>query len=36
MSTSDTEHSGRLDEVTTPKMTDKIHDMVLDGRRLKT
>lgn len=34
-STTDAERSGRPNEVTTPKMVDKIHDMVLQDRRVK-
>jgi len=35
MSTSDTEHSGRPVEATTPEIVDKIHDMVMDDGRAK-
>ncbi|XP_029156896.1 SPARC-related modular calcium-binding protein 1-like [Nylanderia fulva] len=35
MSTSDAEHSGRPVEATIPKIIDKIHDMVMDDRRVK-
>ena len=35
MSTSDAECSGRPVEATTPEIVDKIHDMVMDDRRLK-
>ena len=34
-STKDEHHSRRLEEVTTPEMIDKIHDMVLKDRRIK-
>uniref|UniRef100_T1HJ95 Uncharacterized protein n=1 Tax=Rhodnius prolixus TaxID=13249 RepID=T1HJ95_RHOPR len=33
--TSDAERSGRPVEVTTPEIIDKIHDMVMDDRRVK-
>jgi histone-lysine N-methyltransferase SETMAR len=33
--TSDAERSGRPNEVTTPEIVDKIHDMVLEDRRVK-
>uniref|UniRef100_T1HM88 Tc1-like transposase DDE domain-containing protein n=1 Tax=Rhodnius prolixus TaxID=13249 RepID=T1HM88_RHOPR len=35
MGTSDAERSGRPVEVTTPEIIDKIHDMVMDDRRVK-
>uniref|UniRef100_T1HNE4 Uncharacterized protein n=1 Tax=Rhodnius prolixus TaxID=13249 RepID=T1HNE4_RHOPR len=35
MGTSDAECSGRPVEVTTPEIMDKIHDMVMDVRRVK-
>uniref|UniRef100_T1HMR0 Uncharacterized protein n=1 Tax=Rhodnius prolixus TaxID=13249 RepID=T1HMR0_RHOPR len=35
MGTSDAERSGRPVEVTTPVIIDKIHDMVMDDRRVK-
>jgi transposase len=35
MSTSDAERSGRPVEATTPEIVDKIHDMVMDDRRVK-
>ena len=35
MGTSDAEHSGCPVEVTTPEIIDKIHDMVMDDRRVK-
>ena len=35
MSTSDAECSGRPVEATTPEIVDKIHDMVMDDRRVK-
>jgi hypothetical protein len=35
MSTSDAERSGFPVETTTPKIVDKIHDMVMDDRRVK-
>uniref|UniRef100_T1I4P5 Uncharacterized protein n=1 Tax=Rhodnius prolixus TaxID=13249 RepID=T1I4P5_RHOPR len=35
MRTSDAERSGRPVEVTTPEIIDKIHDMVMDDRRVK-
>uniref|UniRef100_T1I7Q4 Paired domain-containing protein n=1 Tax=Rhodnius prolixus TaxID=13249 RepID=T1I7Q4_RHOPR len=35
MGTSDAERSGRPVEVTTPEIIDKIHDMVMDVRRVK-
>ncbi|GBP32815.1 Histone-lysine N-methyltransferase SETMAR [Eumeta japonica] len=34
-STSDAEHSGRPKEVITPQIVDKIHEMILDDRRMK-
>ena len=34
-STKDEHRSGRPEEVTTPEMIDKIHDMVLSDRRIK-
>jgi predicted XRE-type DNA-binding protein len=34
-STTDAEHSGRPHEVTTPEIVDKIHDTVLQDRRMK-
>lgn len=35
MSTADAERSGRPVEVTTPEIIDKIHDMIMEDRRLK-
>jgi len=35
MSTGDAELSGRPAEATTPENVDKIHDMVMDDRRVK-
>ena len=35
ISTKDEHHSGRLVEVTTPEMLDKIHYIVLSDRRIK-
>uniref|UniRef100_T1HEC8 Uncharacterized protein n=1 Tax=Rhodnius prolixus TaxID=13249 RepID=T1HEC8_RHOPR len=35
MGTSDAERSGRPVEVTTTEIIDKIHDMVMDDRRVK-
>uniref|UniRef100_T1IEG5 Uncharacterized protein n=1 Tax=Rhodnius prolixus TaxID=13249 RepID=T1IEG5_RHOPR len=35
MGTSDAERSGRPIEVTNPEIIDKIHDMVMDDRRVK-
>jgi ribosomal protein L20 len=35
MNTSNAERSGRPDEATTPEIVDKIHNMVMDDRRLK-
>lgn len=35
MGTSDAERSGRPAEATTPEIIDKIHDMVMDDRRVK-
>uniref|UniRef100_T1HUZ9 Uncharacterized protein n=1 Tax=Rhodnius prolixus TaxID=13249 RepID=T1HUZ9_RHOPR len=35
MGTSDAERSGRPVEVTTPEIINKIHDMVMDDRRVK-
>ncbi|GBP09183.1 Putative uncharacterized protein FLJ37770 [Eumeta japonica] len=34
-STSDAERSGRPKEVITPEIVDKIHEMILDDRRMK-
>ena len=35
MSTNDTDLSGHPVEVTTPEIIEKIHDMVMDDRRVK-
>jgi hypothetical protein len=35
MSTSDAEHSGHPVEATTPEIIDKIHNTVMDDRRVK-